>query len=81
MFVLFAILAVIVLISIYKFSDKFLIPLITRKLNASPEEASSLYDEASVIAREADNDASKELKEASEKKKATEKLISKKFKK
>lgn len=80
MFVLFVILIIIILVSFYKFSDKFLIPLITRKLNASPEEASSLYDEASAIAKEADNDASNELKEASKKKKATTNLISKKFK-
>jgi len=81
MFVLYSIVIILVLVSIYKFSDKWLIPLINRRSEASSKEASDLYDEAASIAKKANKNADVELKKAKTRKEDAQKVVSKKFNK
>lgn len=81
MFLLWSILIIIILISFYKFYDKYLIKFITKKFNSSPCEVNALYEKADSVAEESNKNITKELEDIKEKKKTIQKIMSKKFKK
>ena len=75
MFVLWSVLLIVSLICIYKFSDKYLIPLIVRKFNNSPNDVKNLYNQADSIAKNVEKEISKEKKEALKKEKEMNDLL------